>query len=119
RIPRLPPRPAEGHKGSFGRVLVLSGSVGMAGAPALVAMAALRGGAGLVTMAVPRSIQPTVTAICPCATTIGLPETDDGRIEPADARRLLEDRGLLGAGERGGRPDVLVTGPGLGSGTSR
>ena len=50
-VPRLPPRPVEGHKGTFGRVLVVAGSIGMTGAAALVGRAALRAGAGLVRVA--------------------------------------------------------------------
>src|SRR5690606_20987524 len=49
----LRPRPSTGHKGSFGRVVVVAGSIGMAGAAALAAQGALRGGAGLVTWAGP------------------------------------------------------------------
>lgn len=113
----LPPRAADAHKGDFGRVLVLGGSVGMAGAPSLAALAALRAGAGLVTAAVPRSIQPTVAALCPCATTLGLPETTTGQIDPQKARKLLQDRGLLSESERGTPPDVFVAGPGVGLGS--
>jgi hydroxyethylthiazole kinase-like uncharacterized protein yjeF len=82
-----------------------------------VGMGALRAGAGLVTIAVPRSIQATVAAICPCATTIGLPETTNGQIEPEKARKLFAERGMLDESERGSPPDVLVTGPGVGGGT--
>ena len=52
RVVPIPPRRPDGHKGDFGRVLVIGGSVGMAGAPALTGQAALRGGAGLVTIMV-------------------------------------------------------------------
>ncbi len=71
QIPKLPPRKPEAHKGDFGKVLIVGGSQSMAGAPALAAMAALRSGAGLVRVAVPQSIQPTVAQLVPCATTIG------------------------------------------------
>jgi len=60
--PRLPPRSAEASKRDFGRVLVIGGSAGMAGAPALSAMAALRSGAGLVELAVP---EPSWNSRCP------------------------------------------------------
>ena len=60
---KLPVRPSEGHKGSFGRVLVIGGSQGMSGAVCLSATAALRGGAGLVTAAVPESIQDVVASL--------------------------------------------------------
>ena len=52
----LPPRPREGHKGLFGRVLIVGGNRDMIGAPVLAGTAALRCGAGLVQLAVPRAI---------------------------------------------------------------
>ena len=72
----LPTRKRNTHKGMYGRVLVLAGSYGMAGAAGICAMAALRTGAGLVTVACPRQVVPTVQAICPCATCLPLPEED-------------------------------------------
>ncbi len=116
RVPLLPPRATDAHKGSFGRVLVVGGSVGMAGAPALAGLAALRSGAGLVTIAVPESIQPTVAGVCPCATTIPLPETRDGRIDPPAAEHKLAKLGYLDGGPDGNPPDVLAIGPGVGRG---
>ena len=65
-VPSLSPRRLDSHKGDFGRVLVLAGSRGMAGAAVLCATAALRGGAGLVRLAVPHEILPTVAAGNPC-----------------------------------------------------
>ncbi|HOW70637.1 MAG TPA: NAD(P)H-hydrate dehydratase [Phycisphaerae bacterium] len=112
RIPVLPARHSEGHKGDYGRVLVVGGSLGMAGAPALAGMAALRGGAGLVTIAVPACILPTVAALCPCATTIELPATSDGQIDPVACLKIFGRRSLLARG--GATPDALVVGPGLG-----
>jgi NAD(P)H-hydrate repair Nnr-like enzyme with NAD(P)H-hydrate dehydratase domain len=56
---RLEPRRADSHKGDFGRVLIVGGSRGMAGAPSICGMAALRSGAGLVTVASPTSPQTT------------------------------------------------------------
>ncbi len=52
----LPERDKEAHKGDFGRVLIVSGSVGFTGAPAFAARAAVRSGAGLVFLGVPRDI---------------------------------------------------------------
>ena len=52
----LPARPADGHKGTFGHILIIAGSVGMTGAASLAARAALRSGAGLVSLAVPASL---------------------------------------------------------------
>ena len=56
-VPVLPPRPIDGHKGTFGKVLVTAGSMGYSGAAALTGRSALRGGAGLVRVAVPRSMR--------------------------------------------------------------
>lgn len=113
-VPRLPPRETEGHKGDYGRVLIIGGSAGMIGAPALAGLAALRGGAGLVTLAIPASIQPHTATLCPCATSIPLPETHDRLIDPEAARGLFESMGFLSGG-RGG-PDVVAVGPGVGRG---
>jgi len=105
--PHLPPRPADAHKGDFGRVLVVGGSRGMVGAPALAGLAALRGGAGLVTLAVPECIQLTVAGLCPCATSIPLTLDAEGEWTP-DAIRQVR----LSATDA----DVLAVGPGLGVG---
>ena len=112
-IPRLAPRHPDAHKGDFGRVLVMGGCVGMVGAPAMAALSALRSGAGLVTIATPASIQPTAATICPCATTLPLPETRTGQIAPTQTKRFLEERGLLGDDSPF---DSLAFGPGLGTG---
>ena len=64
-LPHLPPRPADGHKGSFGRLLILAGSEGMIGAPAFAGLSALRGGCGLVYVATAQSILPTVLCVAP------------------------------------------------------
>lgn len=114
-IPRIPARPEGGHKGTFGRVLVIAGSVGMAGAPSLVGRAALRSGAGLVIIACPAPVQPTVAGLCPCATTIALPATRDGRLDPCRSARWFEEHGWFDA--EGALPDALVIGPGLGRGS--
>jgi len=63
--PPLPPRPKSGHKGLFGRVLIVGGNDGMIGAPVLAGTAALRMGSGLVQIAVPRSILPYALSITP------------------------------------------------------
>jgi NAD(P)H-hydrate epimerase len=63
--PLLPPRRRAAHKGDFGHVLIVAGSEGYTGAPVLVAHAAARAGAGLVTLAVPRNVYPIVAANCP------------------------------------------------------
>lgn len=68
----LPPRPEDGNKGTFGHVLAIVGSYGMAGAAMLCTEAVLRGGAGLVTAAVPESIYPMVTVAVPEAVCLPL-----------------------------------------------
>jgi len=79
-LPKLTPRSADSHKGDYGRVLIIGGSRGMAGAPALAGKAALRSGAGLVTLAVPRSIQSTVASFEPSYMTLGQGEAGDTAI---------------------------------------
>jgi NAD(P)H-hydrate epimerase len=79
-IPKLKPRKPDAHKGDFGRVCIIAGSLGMSGAAALAGRAALRAGAGLVRVATPKSILPIVAAIEPSFTTIPLPEDAAGRI---------------------------------------
>lgn len=82
----------------------------MIGAPAFVANAALRSGAGLATVACPASIQRTVAMLCPCATTIPLPETERGMIDPEPAVGVLQQRGLFDGSIR---CDAIAAGPGL------
>ena len=86
KLPPLPARDSEANKGDCGRVLVVGGSRGMAGAPTLAAKAAYRSGAGLVKLAIPMSIWDVVAAKLDEVTTVGLPETRRGTI----ARRALE-----------------------------
>jgi ADP-dependent NAD(P)H-hydrate dehydratase len=104
-LPSLPPRPLNANKGTFGRVLVLAGSRGMSGAAVLCATAALRGGAGLVRLAVPESILSIVAAANPCYTTVPLPCDEQGRLSGSALPILLE---LVGS------HTVSVLGPGLG-----
>lgn len=74
--PALPRRARDAHKGDFGRVYILAGSVGLTGAPALAAAGALRSGAGLVKVGVPQSAYPAVAAKLLCAMPHPLPEKD-------------------------------------------
>jgi ADP-dependent NAD(P)H-hydrate dehydratase len=104
-LPRLAPRAADSHKGDFGRVLVIAGSRGMSGAAILCASAALRGGAGLVRLAVPAGIQAIVATANPCYTTAALPCDDTGRITDAAEVELID---LVRDN------DVAAAGPGLG-----
>jgi NAD(P)H-hydrate epimerase len=104
-VPHLAPRPRDAHKGNFGRVLVVAGSRGMSGAAVLCASAALRGGAGLVTLAVPEGILPIVAGANPCYLTAPLPQDSEGRLDSSSLGRLRPF--LQGC-------DVAVLGPGLG-----
>ena len=108
--PVLPPRLTAAHKGSMGHVLVIGGSRGMIGAPALAANAALRGGAGLVTVAAPENIQLHVAALCPCATSVPLSCTAAGHLDNAAAGEIMEP--VCPA-------DVLAVGPGMGTGVGQ
>ncbi len=73
-IPRLPPRPENAHKGLYGHALLVGGSLGMTGAILLAGRAALRSGAGLVTLAVPAACQGIAASAIPSAMTLGLDE---------------------------------------------
>jgi len=100
------PRQRDAHKGSFGHVLILAGSIGKTGAAAMAAKAALRAGAGLVTIATPKSALPIIASLGMEFMTEPLPETDAGSI----SLRAL-DYGLLDKLVEG--KDVLAVGPGI------
>jgi NAD(P)H-hydrate epimerase len=102
------PRKPDAHKGSYGHVLILAGSVGKTGAAALAAKAALRAGAGLVTVATAESALPTVASLGMEYMTEPLPQTEAGTISlrALDYGRL--DKLLEGK-------TVLAIGPGIGS----
>lgn len=102
---RLPAPGGATHKGDWGKLIVVGGSPGMIGAPALAADAALRMGAGLVRVALPRSLAPAFASGLREAMTVLLPEGEDGQPLAAGAERLLADFGSW---------DALVVGPGLG-----
>ncbi|MGO8986418.1 MAG: NAD(P)H-hydrate dehydratase [Terriglobales bacterium] len=76
----LSPREREGNKGSYGHVLVIGGSLGKAGAAAMAGFAALRAGAGLSTIATPKSVLPTIAGFHPELMTEPLAETAQGTI---------------------------------------
>jgi len=99
----IPDRPVRGHKGSFGKLLVIAGSLDYAGAALLVARAAGRTGAGLVTLAVPESLQPMFAAKVIEATTMALPEDDVEELDPEPALARILDH----------EHDAIVIGPGL------
>ncbi len=101
--PYLEPRARQAHKGSFGHVLVVAGSLGKSGAAVLASSAALRIGAGLVTAAVPRSVQPLVAAARAELMTEALPETRSGGLthaglEPRIFQTLLRPATVVAMG---------------------
>jgi NAD(P)H-hydrate epimerase len=102
--PLIGPRPAESNKGNYGHVLVVGGSLGKAGAAAMAGMAALRVGAGLSTVATPKSVLATVAGFHPELMTEPLPETDAGTISTGALDRIDE----LAKGK-----SVLAIGPGI------
>jgi len=105
-LPQLPPRTPTAHKGDCGRVLVVAGSAGMAGAVALSATAALRSGCGYVEIVCPWILLPALTAAVPAA----MVQTCGA----ADRKQLgLEDVGTIL--EVAARADAVVIGPGLGA----
>jgi hydroxyethylthiazole kinase-like uncharacterized protein yjeF len=99
----LPERAKRGHKGTFGKVLVIAGSLDYAGAALLVCRASGRAGAGLVTLAVPESLQPLFASKVVEATTMALPEDDVEEVDPEPALAKILDN----------EHDALVIGPGL------
>lgn len=97
-------RPPESNKGSYGHVLVIGGSFGKAGAAAMAGISGLRTGAGLVTVATPKSVLPTVAGFHPEVMTEPLPETAAGTI----AASAVEQISALAKGK-----SVLAIGPGI------
>lgn len=106
-IPPLRPRQADSHKGSYGHVLVVAGSRGMAGAAALAGLAALRSGAGLVRVAAPIEVQPTVAGFDPSIMTWPLPQTSSGAVDGGSAwyelLPLTQEATVIAAGPGLGR----------------
>ncbi len=78
----LPPRHPNSHKGNYGRVLIVGGALGMTGAALLAGKAALRSGAGLVQVALPKSLNLAAEAAALEVMSFPLPETDAGTIAP-------------------------------------
>ncbi|MCH2113654.1 MAG: NAD(P)H-hydrate dehydratase [Pirellulales bacterium] len=105
-LPQLAQRQVDSHKGHYGRVLIVGGSRSMAGAPALAGRSALRSGAGLVSLAVPRSIQATVASFEAAYVTIGFGADDE------DALMDQEDGEII---TLAGEMTAIALGPGLGS----
>ncbi|MBW2589653.1 MAG: NAD(P)H-hydrate dehydratase [Deltaproteobacteria bacterium] len=99
------PRILDAHKGTTGHVLVVSGSVGKTGAAAMTAMSAMRAGAGLVTLAIPESLNPVLETQVLEAMTYPLPETENGIIGESSFNKIMD----LLSGKQ-----CLAIGPGLG-----
>ena len=104
-VPKLEPRVVDAHKGDFGKVCIIAGSVGMSGAAALAGRSALRAGAGLVRVATPKSVLPIVASIEPSFTTIPLPEDSSGKISAKAINIILK---IVG------QNDAVAFGPGVG-----
>lgn len=101
---RLPRRPLNAHKGTFGRALIVAGSVNYTGAAALAAGAAVRAGAGLVTLCAGASVRPVVAGLSPEVTYLVLPE-DVGVLSETGAPLVLREVP---------QSQALLVGPGLG-----
>ena len=98
-------RPRDGHKGTFGKVGVIAGSLGLAGAACLTSMAALKGGAGLVTLGCPASLSSIFQSKMTEVMTYPLEDGEQGHLSQEaipDIHKFLKDK------------DVLAIGPGLG-----
>lgn len=104
---KLPRRPLDAHKGDFGRCAILGGSVGYTGAPVLAAQAAVRSGAGLVSVGVPTPIWAVAAAKLDEAMPYPLPAGKEGQLS-LEAGEVVHHK-LTGCG-------VCLIGPGLGRG---
>lgn len=100
----FPSRRRTSHKGDYGRILIVAGSPGMTGASHLAASAAMRAGSGLVTVAVPRSLNPILEVKLTEAMTLPLPETSAGTLGMEAGDEILRVADKF---------DVVVIGPGL------
>lgn len=100
---RIPARPPDSHKGTYGRTLIVAGSVGFTGAAALAALGALRSGAGLVTLCVPRAVYPIIAGLV--AEAMPHPVDDEDGHLAISALDAVQDAA--------GAADVVAVGPGL------
>ena len=105
-VPMLPPRPTDAHKGTFGKLLVVAGCANYTGAAYLACSAAYRVGAGLVTLAVAKSLLPILAAKTSEVTFLPLPEVEPGYLSAGGVPALLD--ALAGY-------DTLLIGCGLGT----
>jgi ADP-dependent NAD(P)H-hydrate dehydratase / NAD(P)H-hydrate epimerase len=100
----MPRRGAVSTKFSSGNVFIIGGSRGLTGAPSMAALAAMRAGAGYVTVGAPAGLEVSFTVRLLEAMTVGLPEDGDGHLDPAGLEPVLKAVG---------RADAVVLGPGL------
>lgn len=100
----LSPRKRDAHKGDYGRVFLVGGSTGLTGAVALSATAALRIGAGLVTVGVPAKLHDILEIKLTEAMSIPLCDYGDGTLDASAAERILEFSSMC---------DCVAIGPGL------
>lgn len=109
----LPPRPATGHKGTFGHLLLAAGCRGKTGAALLAAQGALRSGVGLVSMAAPEQLLPIFATALPEAMTLPLPGTAThltGEHFPTISSSLVDKKALVmgpGMGVRGDTGELV------------
>lgn len=101
----LPWRAPDTHKGRVGKLLIVGGAPGLTGAPSMAGMAAVRTGAGLVTVALPEGLNPALEAKLTEVMTLPCPQTSSGALARKAEGTILERRG---------QTDVWVLGPGLG-----
>ena len=105
KLPCVPTRDRDSHKGDFGSVLAVGCSPGMTGAGCMVARGAQRAGAGLVTLALPEDLNHAAETKLTSAMTLPLPETDDGMLGHEACQQLLDISPNF---------DLAAVGPGLG-----
>ncbi|MBU8934422.1 MAG: NAD(P)H-hydrate dehydratase [candidate division Zixibacteria bacterium] len=104
---KLPERKPDGHKGDFGKLFVLAGSIGMTGAAALAAKAALRSGCGLVMIGCPKTMLPIIASLVAEATSFPLPDVAK--------KGTLALRGLGGVRKLAAEHSAVAVGPGIGT----
>ncbi|MBT9138306.1 MAG: Bifunctional NAD(P)H-hydrate repair enzyme Nnr [Syntrophomonadaceae bacterium] len=100
----FPRRRGDSHKGDYGHVFILAGSTGLSGAAVLGSIAAIRTGAGLVTLGIPESLNPIMEVKLTEVMTLPLPETTEGSLSPGALRRILQMMEKV---------DAVALGPGL------
>lgn len=107
---RIKPREQDSHKGTYGRLLTVCGSYGMAGAALLCARGALRSGVGLLTTAVPERVYPLLASAVPESMFLPLPQDATGHVAIEAAAPVMA---------AAAKATALVVGPGLGTGTAQ